>query len=130
MYIVLIRISVGAIFLSEGMQKFLFAAELGAGRFQKIGIAFSEITGPLVGATEITCSIFVLLGFKLKYAVLPLILIMCVAITTTKLVTIPEAGFWTVAHGARTDFAMLMSGLFLFLSGSGNYSLDEKLKKQ
>jgi putative oxidoreductase len=36
--IVLIRVLVGWVFLSEGIQKFLFPAALGAGRFAKIGI--------------------------------------------------------------------------------------------
>jgi len=33
----LIRIAVGSVFLSEGIQKFLFPNELAAGRFIKIG---------------------------------------------------------------------------------------------
>jgi len=37
--ILLIRLSVGVVFLSEGVQKFLFPAELGAGRFAKIGLS-------------------------------------------------------------------------------------------
>jgi putative oxidoreductase len=36
--VVLIRLVVGAVFLSEGIQKFLFANDLGVGRFIKIGI--------------------------------------------------------------------------------------------
>ena len=36
--IVLIRILVGWVFLSEGIQKLLFPDTLGAGRFAKIGI--------------------------------------------------------------------------------------------
>ena len=35
---ILIRLMVGAVFLSEGIQKFLFADTLGAGRFAKIGL--------------------------------------------------------------------------------------------
>lgn len=34
---ILIRLMAGAVFLSEGIQKFLFADKLGAGRFEKIG---------------------------------------------------------------------------------------------
>jgi len=34
----LIRIMVGAVFVSEGIQKFLYPAAVGAGRFAKIGI--------------------------------------------------------------------------------------------
>ena len=41
--IVLIRLLVGAVFLSEGIQKFLFPASLGVGRFVKIGIRQSKL---------------------------------------------------------------------------------------
>ena len=130
MYNIFIRISVGLIFFSEGIQKFLFASELGEGRFYKIGIPYPEVAGPLVGATEIICGLLVLIGYRIKYTVLPLILIMIVAISITKLVNIPKEGFWDFAHAARTDFAMLLSGLFLYFSGSGNYSADEYLRKE
>ena len=36
--VLLIRLMVGAVFLSEGIQKFLFPADVGAGRFAKIGL--------------------------------------------------------------------------------------------
>jgi len=36
--VLLIRLMVGAVFLSEGIQKFLFPAALGVGRFTTIGI--------------------------------------------------------------------------------------------
>jgi hypothetical protein len=35
--VILIRLLVGAVFLTEGIQKFLYPADLGAGRFAKIG---------------------------------------------------------------------------------------------
>jgi uncharacterized membrane protein YphA (DoxX/SURF4 family) len=37
--IVLIRLLVGWVFVSEGIQKFLFPAALGVGRFARIGIS-------------------------------------------------------------------------------------------
>ena len=46
--VILIRLMVGSVFLSEGIQKFLYAAELGAGRFVRIGIPAPEIMGPFV----------------------------------------------------------------------------------
>lgn len=35
---ILIRLMAGIVFLSEGIQKFLFAGKPGAGRFVKIGL--------------------------------------------------------------------------------------------
>lgn len=43
---VLIRILVGAVFLSEGILKFLLPDELGVGRFARIGIPAPEVMGP------------------------------------------------------------------------------------
>ncbi len=51
--VLLIRLAVGAIFLSEGIQKFLFPDAQGLGRFIKIGIPWPAITAPFVGACEV-----------------------------------------------------------------------------
>ena len=40
---VLIRLMVGLVFASEGIQKFLYAEAQGAGRFAKIGIPWPEV---------------------------------------------------------------------------------------
>ena len=53
--ILLIRILVGWVFLSEGIQKFLFPEALGVGRFTKIGIPLPQLMAPFVGVTEIIC---------------------------------------------------------------------------
>ena len=50
--IALIRLLVGAVFLAEGIQKFLFSDALGVGRFIKIGIPAPEIMAPFVGIVE------------------------------------------------------------------------------
>ena len=42
----LLRLLVGWIFLTEGIQKFLFPAALGVGRFIKIGIPYPHVTAP------------------------------------------------------------------------------------
>jgi uncharacterized membrane protein YphA (DoxX/SURF4 family) len=136
----LIRIMVGAVFVSEGLQKFLFPATIGAGRFAKIGIPAPEIMGPLVGVVEIACGALVLLGLFTRLASVPLIGVMVVAIVSTKipillgegfwgfeLRTLPEYGFWSMAHEARTDVAMLLGSTFLVLVGAGPRSLDHRL---
>jgi putative oxidoreductase len=43
---------VGAVFFSEGIQKFLFPEQLGVGRFLKIGLPMPEALGPFVGSVE------------------------------------------------------------------------------
>jgi uncharacterized membrane protein YphA (DoxX/SURF4 family) len=140
---ILIRLMVGAVFLSEGMQKFLDPAARGAGRFAKIGIPWPELTGPFVGGVEIVCGALLLVGLATRLAAIPLIVIMTVAIITTKipillghgfwgfsLRELSSYGFWSMAHEARTDFAMFLGALFLLLVGSGAWALDRTLSKQ
>ena len=125
--VVLIRLLVGAVFLSEGVQKFLFPAELGVGRFTTIGLPLPELFAPLVAIVEIACGTLVLLGLATRLAVVPLMTIMIVAIAMTKIPIGLERGFWVMAHEARTDYSMLLGSLFLLLVGGGTWSVDRLL---
>lgn len=125
----LIRLMVGAVFLSEGIQKFLFADTLGAGRFAKIGLPNPEFLGNFVGSFEILCGILILIGLLTRVASIPLIIIMLVAIATTKSEVLAEKGFWEMMHGSRTDWAMLLGSLFLLIKGGGFWSADKILTK-
>ena len=128
--VVFIRAMVGAVFLSEGLQKFLFVAQLGAGRFAKLGFPHPEVLGPFVGATEIICGIAVLLGAWLRLSVLPLLVVISVAMATTKWPMLRAQGFWAAAHDGRADYCMLMGLLFLLVKGAGSWSLDAARGKQ
>jgi uncharacterized membrane protein YphA (DoxX/SURF4 family) len=134
---ILIRLLVGCVFLSEGIQKFLSPAELGAGRFAKIGIPYPDAMGPFVGGVETLCGALLLVGLFTRLAAVPLIIDMCVAIVSTKLPLLlghgfwgfslgklPKYGFWSMAHEARTDWSMLLGALFLLIAGAGPWSLD------
>ncbi len=125
-----IRLMVGAVFLSEGIQKFLFPAEVGAGRFAKIGLPSPEFLGPFVGTFEIACGTLVLAGLLTRLAVIPLLTIMAVAIYSTKIPILLKSGFWKMAHEARTDFSMVMGALFLLIAGAGAWSVDAWLNKR
>jgi uncharacterized membrane protein YphA (DoxX/SURF4 family) len=122
--LVLIRLIVGCVFLSEGIQKFLFSETLGVGRFIKIGIPSPEVMAPFVGIVEIVCGLLVLAGLVTRLAAIPLIIDMLVAISTTKIPMLMERGFWAMAHEARTDWSMLLGSVFLLLVGPGRWSLD------
>jgi putative oxidoreductase len=125
---VLIRLMVGAVFLSEGIQKFLFADKLGSGRFAKIGLPNPDFLGPFVGSFEIICGSLVLIGMLTRLAAIPLIIIMLVAIATTKAEVLANDGFWEMMHGSRTDWAMLLGGIFLLIKGGGRWSVDQKIQ--
>lgn len=127
--VILIRILVGSVFLSEGMQKFFFPDALGVGRFTKVGIPAPEILAPFVGVCEIVFGLLVLLGLFTRWAALPLIVDMLVAISSTKIPILLESGFWKMAHESRTDFAMLLGSAFLLIVGAGPWSLDARLSQ-
>ena len=137
---IIIRLLVGWVFLSEGIQKFLFPAALGAGRFEKIGIPWPEVMGPFVGIVEIVGGSLLLLGLLTRLAAFILLINISVAILSTKipillghgywLFSLPglkSYGFWSMAHEARTDFSMFVGLSFLLIVGAGAWSADRKL---
>src|SRR5271165_7604884 len=83
--LLLIRVLVGWVFVSEGIQKFLFPAQLGVGRFEKIGIPSPHFMAPFVGTVEILCGTLLLAGLFTRLAAVPLLIDMAVAIATTKI---------------------------------------------
>lgn len=121
----LIRLMVGAVFLSEGIQKFLFPAVRGAGRFEKIGLPNPDFLGGFVGSFEMVCGVLVLIGLLTRMAAILLIIIMLTAIATTKTEVLQNEGFWAMLHGSRTDWSMLLGSIFLLVTGSGKWSIDK-----
>lgn len=126
----LVRMIVGFVFLSEGIQKFLFSDSLGIGRFIKIGIPAPEVMAPFVGVVEIVCGAFLLLGLFTQLAAVPLVIDMLVAIATTKIPILMEKGFWAMAHEARVDWSMLFGCIFLLIVGGGQWSLDSFIARR
>ena len=135
-----IRLATGVVFLSEGIQKFLYPDALGAGRFAKIGIPAPEVMGPFVGGVEVLGGALLLLGLFTRLAAITLIIDMLVAIASTKVPILigqgylgfakpsaPKAGFWSMLHEARTDLSMLLCLVFLLLVGAGWRSFDAVL---
>jgi putative oxidoreductase len=122
--VILVRLLVGWVFFSEGVQKFLFPAALGVGRFATIGIPAPHFFAPFVGVVEIVCGLLVIVGFLTRLAAIPLVIDISVAIATTKIPMLAKDGFWATMHEARTDLCMLLGSLFLIAVGSGRLSLD------
>lgn len=135
-----IRVAVGVVFVSEGIQKFLYPAALGAGRFAKIGIPAPEAMGPFIGGIEIVCGALVLAGLLTRLAALLLLADMTVAIFSTKIPILlghgywrfaapsgGKTGLWAMLHEARTDVSMWLSCLFLWIVGAGTRSVDARV---
>ncbi len=141
--VVLIRVMVGWVFLTEGIQKFLYPDALGAGRFVKIGIPAPEVMGPFVGGVEVVCGALLLVGLLTRLATIPLLIDICTAIVSTKvpmllghgfwgfaLAKLPRYGFLSMMHEARTDFSMLLGLVFLLIVGAGAWSVDAGLGRK
>jgi putative oxidoreductase len=125
--VLLIRCITGMVFISEGIQKFLFPDALGIGRFIKIGIPFPGVLAPFVASVEIVCGLLILAGLFTRYAAIPLVIVILVAIMSTKFPILISKGLWAMAHEARTDFLMLVGMISLLLTGGGSYALDHKI---
>lgn len=138
-----IRLAVGCVFFTEGIQKLIFPDILGAGRFTAIGIPYPEVMGPFVGWVELVCGLLILLGLYTRLAAIPLIITMLVALIATKVPIwlghdwwifnvreLDRYGFWSMAHATRTDWAMLMGSIYLLIAGAGRWSVDSILMRR
>src|SRR5579862_824945 len=125
--VVFIRLAVGLIFFTQGILKYIDPS-MGVNRFTKIGFSHPYFTAHFVAAFEIICGLLVLIGFLTRIAAIPLLIIICTAIATTKIPELSRAnqGFWFMVSDARTDFAMMMSLLFLLRTGAGLWSADAR----
>ncbi len=122
-----VRLAVGLIFLTEGIQKYLFPNLLGTGRFLTIGFSNPSFWAYFTGTFEIICGTLIILGLITRLASIPLIIIMITAFITTKWPILMNKGFWPWAHEYRTDFAMTLLLIYLLIYGSGSWSIDSKI---
>jgi putative oxidoreductase len=123
--VLLIRIPVGLIFLTQGILKYSDPA-MGVVRFTRIGFPHPYFTAHFVGTFEFVCGTLVLLGLWTRAAAVPLLIVISTAIATTKIPELsrPNQGLWFMISDARTDFAMFCSLLFVIATGAGAWSLD------
>jgi uncharacterized membrane protein YphA (DoxX/SURF4 family) len=136
-----IRLLTGGVFFWEGLLKFVYPNQ-GVGRFTKLGFPLPELTAHFVAVSEILGGLLLLLGLFTRITALFFILEMIVAILSTKISLYlgtsplplppapPKTGFWAVLHEIRSDYAQLLTGIFLLLEGPGVFSLDRMRKKR
>lgn len=137
---ILVRLMLAGVFIPEGIQKLIFPEILGTGRFIGIGIPWPEVMGPFVGWVEFLSGVLLLLGLFSRFAAVPIIVVMLVAIIATKIPILlgsdwlifnvrelSRYGFWSMAHETRTDWAMLLGAIYVLLSGGGRWSMDNRL---
>lgn len=127
--IIIIRLIVGLIFISEGIQKYLIVSVLGTSYFKEIGFGHPMFWAYFTGAFEIICGLLILIGLLTRLASIPLLVIMITAFITTKLPLLVSNGFLTFAHEYRIDFTLTLLLILLIIFGGGNRSVDLKISK-
>ena len=136
--IILLRLMAGGVFLWEGILKFVYTNQ-GVGRFTKLGLPLPQATADFVGVLEIIGGIFLIGGFLTRPMAIPFIIEMLIAILSTKISLYlgnsplplppvpPQIGLWAVLHEIRSEYAQLMTAVFLIAAGPGPWSLDALL---
>jgi uncharacterized membrane protein YphA (DoxX/SURF4 family) len=125
--IILIRLIVGLIFFSEGIQKYMIVSVLGPDYFKEIGFIHPMFWSYFTGAFEMSCGILILFGLLTRLASIPLLTIMITAFVTTKLPLLTTKGFLTFAHEYNTDFSLTMLLILLIIYGGGKWSVDLRI---
>src|SRR2546427_6082709 len=137
---VLIRCMVGGVFLWEGILKFVYTNQ-GVGRFTKIGIPVPALMAHLIAVLEIVGGVLLISGFLTRLIAVPFVVEMVVAMLSTKVALYfgtsplplppapPQIGAWAVLHEIRSEYAQIMSALFLLVAGPGPWSVDAILAR-
>jgi len=136
-----LRLMAGGVFLWEGILKFVYANQ-GIGRFTKLGMPLPHFTADFVACLEIVGGLLLLSGLLTRLIAIPFIVEMIVAILSTKIslylgtsplplpAAPPKVGMWAVLHEVRSEYAQLLTVLFLMINGPGRWSLDAVLSQQ
>jgi uncharacterized membrane protein YphA (DoxX/SURF4 family) len=124
----LIRVIVGLVFLTEGVLKFVRPVELGTGRFIEIGLPFPHLLATVVGGMEIAGGAAILFNIYAGDAAAMLLVVILTALVTTKLpillgrplgpfalAKLPAYGWLSFLHEARVDLCMIFGCLAVFL---------------
>ncbi len=131
----LVRLMAGGVFLSEGIQKFIFPSQ-GFMRFKLLGFPWPAATASFIGTLEIVGGALLIAGLLTRFTTILFVFQMVVAILSTKISLFrgtyplplppvpPKIGFWAVMHEGRSDAAQLLTCLYLMVAGPGRWSLD------
>jgi putative oxidoreductase len=136
-----LRLMAGGVFFWEGLLKFVYTNQ-GVGRFTKLGMPMPEILANAIALLEIGGGLLVMAGLFTRFISVPFILEMIVAMLATKISlylgtsplplppALPKVGFWAVLHEIRSDYAQIMTSIFLLAAGPGPWSLDAWLARR
>jgi putative oxidoreductase len=123
------RILMSWIFLSSGFGKLMNVAGFSA-VLAKRGVPAPSFMGWLGAVVEFGGGVLILLGVKIRYAAILMILFVIVATLishrywefTGEMLTAQKTNFWK-------NVTIIGGLLFMFLAGAGRYSIDGAMKK-
>jgi putative oxidoreductase len=136
-----LRLMAGGVFFWEGLLKFVYANQ-GVGRFTKLGMPMPELLANATALLEIGGGLLLMTGLFTRFISVPFIFEMIVAMLVTKVSLYlgtsplpmppapPKLGFWAVLHEIRSDYAQIMTSIFLLAAGPGPWSLDAWLARK
>jgi putative oxidoreductase len=115
----LARLTVGLVFLQSGWGK-LHDLEKVTGYFTELGLAAPAFQARLASTTEFVCGGLLLVGLATRFAAVPLIIVMCVAVRTA---------LWEQVDGVASlvgllEFSYIVLLVWLGTNGAGPLSLD------
>src|SRR6476646_159502 len=133
--ILIIRLMTVGVFFWEGILKFVYVNQ-GVGRFTKLGFPFPETTAHIISTGEIIGCLLLIFGLFTRITAFYFIIQMIVAVLSTKIDLYlgtsplplppapPKIGIWAVLHEVRSDYAQILTCLFLLIEGAGRRSVD------
>lgn len=120
--VLLARISLGSVFILSGWGK-LHNLDKVTEFFTELGIPFASLNAGLVGFTELSCGVLILIGLLTRLASIPLIATMVVAIITAKREDI--GGITDLL--ALEEFVYIVIFIWFIVNGAGKVSIDNVL---
>jgi len=97
---IILRLMAGAVFFWEGLLKFAYANQ-GVGPFSKLGMPMPEVPAPAIAA-----------------------------LPAARAIRPAGHGGWAVLHEIRSEYAQIMTCIYLLAAGPGPWSLDALLLRR
>lgn len=120
MGLLMLRVSLGGLMIANhGWMKIIRYEALKSDFFNFLGLG-PHVSLILAIVAEILCSILLIFGLYTRWALIPLIITMLVAVGSHG---------WEIFGEAEMGFLYLIGFVFLFLSGPGEKSIDARMNK-
>ena len=125
-----VRITVGLVFMQTGWQK-LNALPRMIQNFRDWGIPAPEILTPLASGIEFVGGLLLLVGLLTRFAAVPMMIVMVVAIVSAKLGELAPLGAWDYLVNLLgfEEVSYFLMFAWLAIAGPGPVSLDHFILK-